>query len=830
MGSRQVLSGVTSIEQGRVALSALVREIQGHREKWTEADTRFQFIDRFLTDCLGWPRDLIRAEVHQDRQFTDYELGKPRAAIWEAKREGVYFELPANPSRRLVRDLCSILLLSPEASDAIKQVQEYCASRGVQFAVACNGHQLVAFVATRNDGVAPLEGKCLVIDGYEALISEFPILWQNLSPAGVSEKRLLATLMAEEYGGIPPKPSSYLSRYPLALVLDQEHESLRVLADLIIEDVVHTNEFEEEFYKQCYCENGALAQHALVSHGILAVRYAALFDPSTAPMPITSVSPRKGELALTAEVIAEAISRRPLVLIGDVGVGKTSFLKHLQYVSAAAQFADSIYLYIDLGSKVSLADDLKYFVLADIERQLRERYHVDIYERHFVSGVYDLEVKRFERGIFGALKESDPKAFDKRVLAFLAERIDNKSQHLRGSVAHIVKARKKQLVVMIDNADQQTLDIQQRAFLIAQELAEQWSALVFVAIRPQTFHYSRRAGVLSAYSHRAFSVLPPRIDLVLEKRLDFALRMATGKISIPRLTGVVVNLEALGLFLEALLSSLKENTELVELLDNITGGNVRDSIELVKQFIGSPNVNVRKILETMHNSGRYNVSVHEFAKSVILGDYAHYVGDKSLALNVFDIEVPDPRYHFLVLMILGYLNHNGPHRTREGFTEWRTIIEEMQSFGFGQEPVETCLRRATNRKLIETTERITFEEDRSRLVGSMPFAFRITTIGAYHLNRWAGSFVYLDAMVWDTPMFDEGVLEVVRGHPDSNLIDHRYVRALAFRNYLSKVWREANLAPSYLDWVQLARQGQGGFDGVLQYIQRRDSWKSSNKP
>src|SRR5208282_5441208 len=237
----------------------------------------------------------------------------------------------------------------------------------------------------------------------------------------------------------------------------------------------------------------------------------ALFDPSTTQMAITSVSPRKGELALTKDVIAEAISRRPLVLIGDVGVGKTSFLKHLQYVSAAVQFADSIYLYIDLGSKVSLADDLKHFVLEDIERQLRERYDVDIYERNFVCGVYDLQVKRFERGIFGELKESEPKAFATRVLAFLAERIDNRSEHIRESVAHITKARKKQLVVMIDNADQQTLDIQQRAFLIAQELAQQWSALVFVAIRPQTFHYSKRAGVLSAYSHRAFSVLPPRI-------------------------------------------------------------------------------------------------------------------------------------------------------------------------------------------------------------------------------------------------------------------------------------------------------------------------------
>ena len=54
------------------------------------------------------------------------------------------------------------MAVSPEASEAIKQAQDYCSSRGVQFAVVFNGHQLIAFLAVRFDGVAPLDGKCLV--------------------------------------------------------------------------------------------------------------------------------------------------------------------------------------------------------------------------------------------------------------------------------------------------------------------------------------------------------------------------------------------------------------------------------------------------------------------------------------------------------------------------------------------------------------------------------------------------------------------------------------------------------------------------------------------
>jgi hypothetical protein len=822
MNNRSLIEGTTTIQEARVALEALVRDVQQHSQEWNEAETRLQFIDRFIINCLGWPRDQLHVEVPQGRSFTDYELGKPRSVIWEAKREGRYFELPANPARRrIVQDLPSIIALSTNIAEAVTQVQNYCLSRGVQFAVICNGHQLIAFLATRNDGTPPLEGKCLVIDGHEDMLANLPTIWQNLSPAGIAERHILSTLSIGQFRGIPSKLSAYLSQYPLARPLNEEHQNLRLLADLLIEDVVHTRDVEEIFYQNCYCDSGALAQDALISHSILRARYAALFDPGETQPNLRPVSGKKGDLSLTQEVIAEAISRRPIALIGDVGVGKTSFLKHLQYVTAAEQFADSIYVYIDLGSEGALAEDLKQFILVQIETQLRERYDVDISAANFVRGVYNSDITRFENSIFSALKESAPATFERRLIEFLAAKVDNKDEHLRSCAQHIAKGRKKQFVVMIDNADQRSSEIQQQAFLIAQNLAQQWNALVFIALRPQTFHQSKRAGVLSAYSERVFSVPPPRIDEVLEKRLDFALAMATGKIPVPKLRGRI-SLEGLSLFLAALLHSLRENRELIELLENITGGNVRRAIDLIKQFIGSPNVNVRKILETMHQSGRYTIALHEFAKSVILGDYLHYVPNASLeVLNIFDLSSADPREHFLVPMILGFLNQEGAHRNREGFVESGNLIEEMQSHGFGQERTEGLLRRMTNKKLTETTERITFEEDTMGLIGDMPKAFRVTTIGAYHLSRWSTSFVYLDAMAFDTPILDDKICKALREDLSSQDINHRYHRCLNFRNYLSRVWREANLNPPYFDWEQLVKQGSGSFDKVYKYMLRR---------
>jgi hypothetical protein len=98
-------------------------------------------------------------------------------------------------------------------------------------------------------------------------------------------------------------------------------------------------------------------------------------------------------------------------------------------------------------------------------------------------------------------------------------------------VDHLAKARRKQVVIVIDNADQRSIHIQQEAFIIAQDFARNWNALTFIAVRPQTFFQSKRAGALSAYPHRVFTISPPRAEAVIDKRLQFALKICAGEIA-----------------------------------------------------------------------------------------------------------------------------------------------------------------------------------------------------------------------------------------------------------------------------------------------------------
>ena len=122
-----------------------------------------------------------------------------------------------------------------------------------------------------------------------------------------------------------------------------------------------------------------------------------------------------------------------------------------------------------------------------------------------------------------------------------------------------------------------------------------------------------------------------------------------------------------------------------------------------------------------------------------------------MAINLFDVQYPDEKEHFLATMILEFLKWGESPKDKDGFTTTKNIIDEMQSWGFTSQQIEGKLRRLTNKKLIESAEKVTFEEEDSiGLIGDMPFVFRITSVGAYHTMKWMNTFAYLDAMVFDT--------------------------------------------------------------------------------
>ncbi|WP_110678916.1 P-loop NTPase fold protein [Salinicola sp. RZ23] len=806
-----------SLSQGEENLRQLIQSREG-AQGLNEAQTRFHVIDRVLFDCLGWDRESeVEVEHAEGGKFTDYELGKPRLAILEAKRIDSVFELPAGAKKIYRSDLKSLMKASSNFSDAAEQARAYCSSRGVPVCIVSNGEQYVAFLASRQDGVSIFEGKALVFYSLDAMLDNFPLAWKMISSEGVKERNIFSYL-SDGPVGIPNKLSSRLNGYPTIRYASEVQATLRQLSELFLQDAVESPEQEERFYNECYCTSGALSKYALLSKQILESRYASLFDKKESAPYVAPVKGKKKD-NFTPDILTESSAKRPIVLIGDVGVGKTSFVKSLIYNSAYEEFKNAIYVYIDLGTNASLTSDLKSFVLSEIEDQLYSKYGVNVEDFGFVKGVYASEINRFNGTMWGQKKDSDTALYETKLFEMLEGHIKQRDKHLKKSISAYSKSSKRQIIIAIDNADQRTYEVQQDAFIISQELAKEWSSTVFISVRPQTFFKSKRSGALSAYPHKVFTISPPRIDEVITKRLTFALEMAEGSIPIETLDSVRVNAGNLAVFIRALLTSLERSAELNEFLTNITGGNIRAAIAFVTSFIGSPNVDADKIIRIMQDEGSYLIPLHEFTKSAVLGDYSHYNPDTSDALNIYDLDYPGSHGHFLIAFLLSYLMQSGPHRDNDGFVQSRFVFDEMQDLAFNSEQVSKALRRCTNKKLIETSQRITFEEDvNGALIGEMPDAFRITSVGAYHVNRWAGTFTYLDAMVFDTPIFDESVRDLLVENIGSLAIADRYRRAASFKSYLNSCWQKTAAKPSYFNLLDIFHAGKPTFFTVKRAI------------
>lgn len=807
------------MSEGKSALQEILEAFPTDSAHWNEAQNRFQFVDRLLRDVLGWEHPYIEVEkIDELGGKSDYALGVPIKAILEAKKEAVVFDfLPSGPPR-IVRKLRPLIEACKNLNSAVSQVLPYCMMHGAQIAIVCNGPQLVMFQAYI-PGMSPIEGECYVFNGFDSYVSNFALLWRLLSPEGVLENRALRQLSLSRTPRIPPKAVSAIPEPNAYRYRSGFQENLRTISSVLLEHIEDNPAVKSEFYRECYVPLEANNRHLLLSKKIISARYRRNSESGSAPAALQARI-QGGRVHIEDGDASAVIGSRPMVVIGDVGVGKTSFFENLFEQLEQEEKARTYYIYLNLGEEATLSNSVKDVILNRIPLILRSTYGTDIDSSEFVEKVYSDELASFDRSVQGQLKEIDALAYAKAKIEFLSDKMSQRDNHIKISLLFLSRSLGKQILMIIDNADQRDFDTQQQAFLIAQEFAALRRMFVFIALRPSTFYQSKLSGALSGYQNRILTISPPPADEVLRKRIAFAVRVAEGKAAPAALEGIYLNLRSVVHFLNATLRSIRANSQIRTFLSNITGGNTRLVIELISSFCGSPNVECERIVRIEEQEGNYQVPLHEFTKHSLLGEYTYFNPLSSLvACNIFDVVAPDPREHFLCPILIAYLSSPLGVRDNDGFVHGSAILGEMSRLGFDQDQTSHALRRLARRRLIETPQahyrEIVVPDDTDPL----QFFYRSTSIGLYHIRFWAGSFAFLDAVSTDTPVFDDTARGVIFSVADSLDIAQRYKKAEIFKQYLESKWHEGNYDVNYYNFQQVTRDQIAGFNSVARHLE-----------
>src|SRR5690606_25654117 len=127
---------------------------------------------------------------------------------------------------------------------------------------------------------------------------------------------------------------------------------------------------------------------------------------------------------------------------------------------------------------------------------------------------------------------------------------------------------------------------------------------------------------------------------------------------------------------EIFLHSIKNNRELIEFIENITGGDIRLALTLVGNFFASGHVDMQKILDRDAEDGPYVIPMHEFMRAVLYGDAIHYNPARSAIANIFDVEFNTSQDHFTLPFLIGTLatlSDSG----QDGFVETNEIYQQM---------------------------------------------------------------------------------------------------------------------------------------------------------
>jgi hypothetical protein len=355
--------------------------------------------------------------------------------------------------------------------------------------------------------------------------------------------------------------------------------------------------------------------------------------------------------------------------------------------------------------------------------------------------------------------------------------LKNSENHLKACLNHIVKGRKKQIVIFLDNVDQRPYEFQERVFLTSQSLAETWPVVAFIALRPDTFVKSKASGTLAAYQPRVFTIDPPRVDRVIRKRLDYALdKIKTiGTIS-EKQTTIILDSNTLEKYIEMLIQAVENSKDIIEFIDNMSNGNLRKVIDFIGIFVGSAHVDSRKILDVIDKFGSYYLPLHEFLRALLYKDNEYYNPDDSLFINIYDISSDNAKDHFSILLTLAIVNHFGKQFVNEGFINTFEIYKILQNLGFKENEIETALLRCIKNSLLAVSET---ESD------SLPKRVRILPAGAYTLMKLGCMFSYIDAIIIDTPIISSEYSDRIH---DTQLIEERLARAEIFANYLLDSW------------------------------------------
>ncbi|MBE1427291.1 hypothetical protein H4684_003983 [Desulfomicrobium macestii] len=748
-------------------------EINSYSDPINEANTRLKIIDVIIFDVLLWKKSSVDVEKYcRAEGYADYVfyINKKPVLVLEAKKSGATFALPVRKFENRPYLFGILASESKSAAAALQQAIGYAATLGARYVAISNGLQwffTVTFVPDQD-----LDQRLVyVFESFDAICSRFSKFCNCFSEAGLMLNAVCSELNDNLKQPAPAKPSSRIHGYPAPASRNIFQNELSYILDYVWQ-VMSQDEGTIQFVEHCYVSPD--------THG----------DVMSLVRNLLEKRKKEDEILRSVEVctidklphkMAHLPSERPFVVLGEIGRGKSSFLKYLRFVAAKESLSNYIQIELNFLDRPDNAIDIPLFIYEEIYRQLHENYEINIYDNNFVRGVLNLEIKNLTNTLEGKYYEEDDRLYKEFELKKIQEWVSDKHTYLAKVFHHLKRGRLKSIALFLDNLDRRHTDLQETAFLKASAMARDWASMVFICLRPETFYRSQQAGVMDTIAPITFTVGQPDISLVLKRRFAYAKAIAEGSQfeSTPSFRAVpgreiCLDLPRVAKIFESCEFAARKKYGIIPVLEAVSNGNIRQLLELARRIISSGHLDTKKIIGKIEESGSYAIPDFEGIKTLLFGDYMHFDAEKSQFINLFDIRHADPSEHFVRLSVLSYLSKIPIDADYYlGYIDESTIYDYLSSLGYSRSVSEYTIRYLAEKNCIRY---FMMNGEKTRYDNRV----RITPLGRFHLFSLIHTFQYLDAIIIDTPILDAISWDIFS---DSDIIK-RLLRTEKFLFYL----------------------------------------------
>jgi hypothetical protein len=342
----------------------------------------------------------------------------------------------------------------------------------------------------------------------------------------------------------------------------------------------------------------------------------------------------------------------------------------------------------------------------------------------------------------------------------------------------------KMPIVVFDNVDQLGVAAQTRIFTTAERFSNHLGCVSILVMREESYCTAQLRKQLTAYTIRPYHLSSPGFRDMIKVRIEFATRATaenrerSAQDEVPRR----LSEEILDFFEVLRRSVFHKNGNISRLIEAVSFGNMRLALDLFNNFIISGATNTPEILHIFRSQGGYSVPFHQFAKSVILGDYRYYKQSRSLILNVFDVTDARNASHFTGLRLLKFTGGSfGVRKTSDGFIDLQVVMNAMIDEFDNEEDVVTTITRyiELGRQLLELDTRRCDSLDGAS-------AIRITSAGQYYQHYLTNSLAYLDLVWHDTPTSSVAVCDALARLMPETEMRNRFERVEMFLAYLTQ--------------------------------------------